>query len=159
MNMIAFVDMGLKGAIAFFNRETEELIEAVRFKTTNQVSLVRKRDIDYDAIIDTLKKYKPSKIVYEMQFMPTKNQGYSKEIYTRMGIVLGLCRVFTSDIESISPTEWTSAVGVGSDKIKHLAKANVLYPTLNTRYDGVADSVLIGYYYFKKCRIDNKYKC
>ena len=158
MNTIAFIDMGLKGAISFFDGDTKELIEAVRFKTTNQVAIIRKRDINYDVIIDVLKKHNPSKIVYEMQFMPTKNQGYSKEIYTRMGIVLGLCRVFTSDIESVSPTEWTSALSVGSDKIKHIAKANVLYPALDTRYDGVADSVLIGHYYFKKQRIQKKYK-
>ena len=154
--MLASIDMGLKGGMAFFS--DARLVDTIRFKTTTKVSLVGRRDLNYDVILEALNKHKPTVVVYEMQYMPTKNQGYSKEIYTRMGVILGLCRAFTSAIYSVTAIEWTSALNVGSDKIKHIAKANALYPQLDTRSDGVADSVLIGHYYFKKQRIQKKYK-
>lgn len=153
------VDMGLKGAMTAWSVNSKgigTIKEVYRFQTTKR-GIVGKRDIDYRKLYAKMAFYQPDIVVYEKQFVG-KNQGYSKGIYGREGIIIGLALSLTPDIASITPLEWTTILSLTSDKQQHIALCNKYYPDINCTHDGIADSVLIGHAYLKRERLNKIYK-
>lgn len=155
---LASIDMGIRGAIAFFDIDRGLLLDTFRFVTsTKNVIIGKRRDINYNSILKALNQYEPDVVVYEQQFIPNATQGYSREIFVREGFIVGLCYNYTTNIVGVSPKQWTSSYSFRlKEKKGHIHKANQLYPTLKTNHDGVADAVLIGHYFIKLTKLNSK---
>lgn len=161
------IDPGQKGGMTLF-----DLTEDTKFNLT--LVLVDTIETPYDSklgeyryqrIEAILKEWKPDLVVIEEVLLiassGTTNAG-------RVGEGMGMWKTFFHtlgiDFTYINPAKWTKALGLKNDrkltvtqnKLPHVELASKLYPNSATKMlgkrggfkDGLADSILIGHYWY-----------
>ena len=145
--VIAGVDVGSKGAIAFISNH--------RAAVFNMPYVGDEVDV---RLLDTvLREFAPTEIwVERVHAMP--NQGVTS-MFTfgrSYGMTLAVCRL-RCEVTLVSPQVWKKATGVTSDKKSALGLARQLFPDVDLHWeskDGRAEALLIAEYGRRKVSND-----
>ena len=156
MSRYISVDCGLKGGLTFWSSVgVIESIISMPLTSDGELSMLKLMDMFKTG--DT--------IIIEDQFSPKgKNQAGMKTNLVNFGMIVGIAKALGKDTRIIRASTWTSALGLSNvgrspllpklTKKDRTIKANELYSlNLKPSQDGMADSVLIGHYFFKRERL------
>ena len=141
--LIAGIDVGKRGAIAFIDKET---LKAEVYPMPE----------DYQEIIDLFENKKKDLLIVlieKQQAFPKQGVVSTFNLGIHYGILLGILKTLKIPYEEIAPKKWQKAMlGSGKrtrkeNKKLSLEKAKSLFPYLNIgKHDGKSDALLIAEY-------------
>ena len=146
--LIAGIDVGKRGGIAFIDRETlraEVFSMPEDFQDTIRLFFERK-----DKILRVF--------IEKQQAFPKQGVVSTFRLGVQYGMLIGLLKVLRIPYEEVPPQRWQKAVLAVSRKNRNQKKAlslqmaNALFPDLNIgKHDGKADALLIAEYGRRIC--------
>lgn len=150
--IIAGIDPGLKGAIAFHYPRAERTI-ALPLPVSGG-------EIDGNTFAQLLKEYQPDLVVVEkVASMPGQGVSSTFTFGKGYGVLLGVLSGLGISTELVTPQAWKKAVLAGSTKDKDVAIAycrrvypsvSLVLPGCRKPHDGIADSLCIMTYGVRK---------
>ena len=151
----ASIDCGQKGGIAIWQGTELETVAPMPTNTDKTLNMIVVKKI-----LETV-----DHVIIEEQFDPHgKNQRGMRTNIMNWGMIRGTALSLGKEVTDLNANEWVSALGLSNrgrspmlpklTKADRAKKANTLYNlAISSRDDGLADSVLIGYYQLKKWRL------
>lgn len=119
---------------------------------------VTKRELDVFKIKDLFESNDKHTIVLELPGNSIGNSARSSSTTDRnFGKLLAIAELSGANVVTVSANQWKKALNLSKDKIDSINLAEQLSGALfrstkNKLYDGLAESLLIGYYYSEKIK-------
>jgi crossover junction endodeoxyribonuclease RuvC len=151
--IVAGIDPGLSGAVAFLDAESGILIDVLDVPT---LALSRggkaKRELDAHSLAAALGRNRIGHVfVEQVGAMPGQGVSSVFSFGKSFGIVIGILAARGVPMTFVAPTGWKRALGVPAAKDGARARASQLLPAAAhhwplVKHDGRAEAALIGYY-------------
>jgi len=153
--VILSIDCGQRGGLCFWQELKPSVIMPMPVNKDKSLNMPYIMNLIQDADI----------VIIEEQFSPhSKNQKGMRTNLVNYGMIKGVALALGKEVIDVNANEWVTALGLSNrgrspllsrlTKADRARKANVLYGTsIDTKDDGLADSILIGHYQLKKMRL------
>ncbi len=147
--IIAGIDVGKKGAIAFLGDETLPPYAKAFYQQVNG------KDVDEAWMLSKLRYFCPNHVFIELvQSFPGEASRASLAYGKHFGLWRGMIVALEIPYTIVSPNKWKRAMDVTSDKATSITMAQRLFPDVNLlptqrcrkKSDGMAEALLIAEY-------------
>ncbi len=149
--LICGIDPGLKGGIAFFDKDAGYLKVYKMPVVTKNIAKKKRQFLNCHRFCNILLDENPNRIVVEkQQAMPKQGVVSTFSIGFQYGICIGTFIALGFSYDEVRPRDWKKDLGVSADKQEAREKATSIFG--NEEYwplkshDGLAESAMIAYW-------------
>ena len=143
------IDPGLSGALALLDSEgVAELVADLPVIRDGKLSWIDGAALQ-GTLLEALHGRTCRAAVERVGAMPRQGIASAFNFGCGLGSILATLQTLRVSIELITPAQWKTALGLGTDKRASLHKARLLFPSADlalAKHDGRAEALLLAHY-------------